>query len=140
MFRGPAPTHYEKHGFPVTIGKKRKTQRHKGGPVQSRRKNLVMGRTGSFLNFMGPPELPGRTHEMLFSCLFPLHHSHGHMSGGIYGLVSPFSNFVYLFTDPGLFLLPILTTHKCVPAVGCGLRTHQPTGTWENMLLGSYII
>ena len=41
------------------------------------------------------------------------------MTDGIYRVVSPLSNFVYIFTDPSLvllLLLPIFTTHKCVPA------------------------
>ena len=62
-----------------------------------------------------------------------LYHSLGHMTGGIYHVVSPFSNFVYLFTDLSLLLLPILTTHECVPTVGCGLRTPQRTGTRDSV-------
>ena len=30
------------------------------------------------------PELSGRDHRMSFSWMFPLYHSHGHMTGGVY--------------------------------------------------------
>ena len=77
----PTPTvHLQKHRFPTSIGKKRKTHGQNGCTVQPRRKNLVVGRTGSFFHDMGPQELKTRTHRMSFSWLFPLYHSRGHMT------------------------------------------------------------
>ena len=129
-FHGPTPVHPTIRGFPETIGKKRKPK----GPVRRPRVDHEEKSCHGMYWSTSSSGAAGLSRTRIltsFSWLFPLYHSLGHMTGGIYRVVSPFPNFRYVLDWPLTGAFPILTTHKCVPAVGLGLRTQEPTGTQD---------